>query len=97
MEMSLKQMVKKQKAKTQRFTALRLRVCFNNMKQFKLTLLVSTDYCQINPSDPKCQLIERVTANNKTEAINIMHQNRGMMYEISTKTTKPQVWSIEEV
>jgi hypothetical protein len=69
--------------------------------QYKVTTIVNSDYCQVQPSDNECQRVCIIDADSKGAAIMKIHEQEGMVRLLGLKCNEgkilPEIWSVEEV
>ena len=68
---------------------------------YKLTFINDTDYCNLKPSDIKCQYRVTVKAKNKYDAVwsylTDWRANTKTDNQVSANYCKPVLWTVEEV
>jgi hypothetical protein len=69
--------------------------------QYKITTIVNSDYCHIQPSDTECQRTQIIEADNKGAAVMKLHEIEGMMRICGRKNSQgkilPEIWSVVEL
>jgi len=66
---------------------------------YKITYIVDSDYCNLQPDNEECKRVVEIIADTKTEAIMKLHEIYNMSPTNSSDPTTlfPIVWSIEEI
>ena len=68
---------------------------------YKITYIVDSDYCNLQPDNEECKRVVEIIADTKTEAVMKLHE----IYNMTPTKGKrcqptslfPVVWSIEEI